>query len=320
MKTIKKNLVSVAILATTSPAMAGFYVDLQANQSELDRSGLEWYAPYQTNNTSIVGSGDYEHVDPSAETGFVIGLGMDLGSNWTSTLRVSSIEFDEKDSVSSPNEELTAARVHADWGDVADGDWDKGTTQYELEQQSIDLEFAYNVKFGGDKGLVSPLIGLRSTSIEQSMNTYYDDTSNSSGTQVQESVDHDLLGFFAGVEGRWQFNKLVGVEGRVDLGVMNAEASRSNYETIQDGDQVYVDTGDDFTESATMTNAMLGVVFSALQSDSVNLDVGLGYQYSSIDGLSDFIHFPDDVVDGTLARNQQSLGTSGYYLNVGASF
>ncbi len=216
MKTIKKNLVSVAILATTSPAMAGFYVDLQANQSELDRSGLEWYAPYQTNNTSIVGSGDYEHVDPSAETGFVIGLGMDLGSNWTSTLRVSSIEFDEKDSVSSPNEELTAARVHADWGDVADGDWDKGTTQYELEQQSIDLEFAYNVKFGGDKGLVSPLIGLRSTSIEQSMNTYYDDTSNSSGTQVQESVDHDLLGFFAGVEGRWQFNKLVGVEGRVD--------------------------------------------------------------------------------------------------------
>ena len=76
----------------------------------------------------------------------------------------------------------------------------------------------------------------------------------------------------------------------------------------------------DFTESATMTNAKLGVVFTALESDSLNLDVSLGMQYSNIDGLSDFIHFPDDVVDGVLARNQQSLGTSGYYLNVGASF
>ena len=321
MKTMKKTLLVAAISAASTQAMAGFYVDLQANQSELDRSGLDWYAPYGVDGADIVGAGDYEYLEPSSETGLALGVGMDLGSNWTGTVRFSDIDFSEKDTVSSPGQELVASRVHADDGDVDEGDWDFGRSEFELEQETIEVEFAYNVKFGGDKGLVSPLFGLRSTSIEQSMDTLYDDTtSTSAGTFVSESVDHDLLGLYAGVEGLWKFNRLVGVEGRVDIGVMNADVSRSNRETIEDGGTVYVDTGDDFTESATMTNAKLGVVFTALESDSLNLDISLGMQYSNIDGLSDFIHFPDDVVDGVLARNQQSLGTSGYYLNVGASF
>lgn len=319
MKNMKKTLLVAAISAATSQAMAGLYVDLQANQSDLNRSGLDWYAPHGTDNTDDVGAGDYEYVEPSAETGLSLGLGMDLGSNWTGTIRYSAIDFSEKDSVTT-NDELVASRVHSDWNDVAENDWDQGTSKYELDQTTIELELAYNFDFGGDKGALAPLFGIRSTSIEQSMATYYDDTANTSGTNVTESVDHDLMGLYAGVEGQWKFNKLVGIEGRVDLGIMQADASRTNLETINDGGDIAVNTGDDFAETATMTNAKLGMVFAALESDSLNLDVGLGLQYSSIDGLSDFIHFPDDVVNGSLSRSQQSLGTSGYYLNVGASF
>lgn len=319
MKSFKKTLLVAAISAASTQAMAGFYVDLQADQSDLNRSGLDWYAPHNSGNTEDVGAGDYEYVEPSAETGLSLGLGMDLGSNWTGTIRYSAIDFSEKDSVVT-NYDLVASRVHSDWNDVAENDWNQGSSKYELEQTTIELELAYRFDFGGDKGTLAPLFGLRSTSLEQSMNTYYDDTSDTDGANISESVDHDLFGLYAGVEGQWKFNKLVGIEGRVDLGIMQADASRTNLETIDDGDSITVNTGDDFAETATMTNAKLGVVFAALDSDSLNLDVGLGLQYSSIDGLSDFIHFPDDVVNGSLSRSQQSLGTSGYYLNVGASF
>lgn len=318
MKNITKSVLAITISVAASSANA-LEVDLEINANDLNRNNLDWYAPHAQGGVEDVGAGDMEHVDPSMEIGYSLGLSMDLGNNWTGTLRIGSQKFEEKDDVAA-DFNMVATRVHADWNDVAEEDWDFGTADFELDHQTIDLELAYAVAFGGGKGSISPLIGLRSMNIDQSLDVLYEDTTSADGTTVGLTADTSAVGFFAGVQGNWEINSLVSLEGRVELGTLQASTSREFLEINDDGSSIGVSVKDEFSETLTTSAAKLGVAFNAWQNDKVDLDVSVGYKISSIDGASDFISFPDDVNNGAQSRERQSLGYSGFYLNVGTAF
>lgn len=326
MNNLKKIVTIMGLSSAAAVASAvSFEAGLELGNTNLNRNNLDWYAPYQTGApfTGIIGQGDSEQLEPSSDQTVSLMFGVDLGNSWTVSLGFSSVEFSEEDSVTTPFE-ASAQRVHADWGDVADGDWDFGTGEFTLDEQAINLEVAYKVTFGdGGKGTFSPLAGLRLLTIEQTFDTLYADTTATNGTTVAETLDSDGTGFFAGAEVTWKFNELFGAEGRIELGALQVDTSRENLETINIGTatpDVYVDTGDSFSESATTVAARLGLFVQALESDNVNLIVHAGYEFSSVNGLSDFINFPDDVVDGKTSRNMQSLGKDGLYLGLTGTF
>ena len=320
----KKTAIIVGF--ATMPMIANalsYEVGVELGNTNLNRNNLNWYVPYSTGGATSIGTGDFGDIEPSSDQRLTIDLGLDLGNNWTLSLRSSSVEFSESDALTT-NFEASATRVHANFDDVADGDWDSGTAEYELEETSIDVELAYSLRFGANgQGSFSPLFGFRTLSIEQAFDTLYNDTTSTDGNTVTESIESDGMGFFAGAEIVWQFNKLIGFEGRVEVGTLQVDTSRENIEYNSIGAAVptlHTSVDDSFSESATTTAASLGVSIQTYDNDKVNIVTHLGYEISTVNGLSDFINFPDDVVDSKTSRNLQSLGYDGIYLGLTGTF
>ena len=320
----KKTVIIVGF--ATMPMIANalsYEVGVELGNTNLNRNNLGWYGPFDPPLFSFTG-GDLESIEPSSDQKLTLDVALDLGNNWTVSLRTSSVDFSESDSVTTAFELSAARPSNGFFAGLGFGGWDSGTAKYELEETSIDVELAYSLSFGANgQGSFSPLFGFRTLSNEQAFDTLYNDTTSTSGTSVSESIESDGMGFFAGAEVTWKYNEFIGFEGRVEVGTLQVDTSRENIE-ISDGgapsEAVEVSVEDSISESATITAASLGVSVQAYDNDTVNLVAHIGYEISTTNGLSDFINFPGYSEGINTTGNLQSLGYDGIYLGLTGTF
>jgi len=295
------------------------------------RSGLDYAVDGDTNTSTIFSGYPYGKIrclEPTRDSGVRVGVfkacdDFDFGVRYT--------YFSADDSAGITGFNIFGTRGHPIEAVISFDDLDLAASKYDVELNQFDIEAGYLFRTDCD-GLVRPFAGARFASIDQSINTVYDELTGSTlatgqATLINEKLDMDAFGLYAGLEGTMDGWCNIGLFGRFSaglaLGEFNAEHSEYDVSAAHEGHvtgERVLHAKSDCYQIVPNWEFTVGLTYDLCDFCCVDWNLAIGYEFHEWCCLPDFINFDDDEQIGHLARNGSSLGFDGLFVRLGASF
>jgi hypothetical protein len=290
-----------------SPAMIALNVDYTILRARRQSADFAIADP----NTDATPEGSVQSLQPSASSGFRIGIALQsAGSPWALGFNYSYFRASDSLAIVAPaGGELFATLTRP--GTITAVDTSNAATNWTYDLYDICLSRDVAV----DQALsLRVSAGTRIANIGQGFNVQYDGR-DANLAQVQTGFNFSGAGLMTGCDARWQLGRGFGLVGWLRGGVVYGANSSFFRQTNNNGATVDANITDRSPETVPVLEMGIGASWTYRR-----FSIQAGYEMSNWFQLVSTPEFTDDVATGKLSWRQSSLSLDGFFARISISF